>query len=153
MISIAKKYQHHGLSLEDLISEGNIGLIKAAKRFDETRGFKFITFAVWWIRQSILSAIAEHTRTISLPRNNINLLTSINRTAAELENQLERHPTNTELTECLGVIPDRISEALYRARKTISYDTSLSAEGNFPLVEALGNGEQNIEDQLQIESE
>lgn len=153
VVSIAKKYQYQGLPLGDLISEGNIGLVKAAKLFDETKGFKFISFAVWWIRQSILAAIAEHTRMIRLPRNNINLLTKINHTASQLESQLERCPTNEELAEFIGIVTDKITEVRNYSSRTSSYDISVSHESDFPLIEMLGNGEQTMEEILMLESE
>lgn len=97
VISVAKQYQNQGISLEDLISDGNFGLIKAAKKFDNSRGFKFISYAVWWIRQSIMQAIAEHARTIRLPVNHINAINKVNRIGAKLEQELEREPTLEEL--------------------------------------------------------
>src|SRR6266853_5189623 len=96
VVSVAKQYQNKGLSLPDLINEGNLGLIKAAKRFDETRGFKFISFAVWWIRQSILQALADQSRIVRLPLNKVGSLTQIGKVFAELEQQLEREPTSAE---------------------------------------------------------
>jgi RNA polymerase primary sigma factor len=103
VVSVAKRYQNQGLPLSDLISEGNIGLVRAAHRFDETQGFKFISCAVWWIRQSILDALSEHTRMIRLPRNHVNMLTKINNQAGLLENRLERSATQEELAEFFGV--------------------------------------------------
>src|ERR1700745_1644218 len=97
VVSVAKQYQNQGLSLPDLINEGNLGLIKAAKRFDETRGFKFISYAVWWIRQSILQALAEHSRIVRLPLNKIGSINKINKPYAKLEQQLEREPTADEI--------------------------------------------------------
>src|SRR5246127_3039417 len=97
VVSVAKQYQHQGLSLSDLINEGNLGLIKAAQRFDETKGFKFISYAVWWIRQSILQALAEQARIVRLPLNKIGSINKINKTYAKLEQQLEREPTADEI--------------------------------------------------------
>lgn len=148
VISVAKKYQHQGLPLGDLISEGNIGLVKAAKRFDETRGFKFISFAVWWIRQSILSALAEHTRMMHLPRNHTNLLTKINNRSAELENQLERQPTDEELAELLEVTPEKIAYARYYSGRTASYDAPFKTGDDYLLIETLSSNDQTIEDIL-----
>lgn len=148
VVSVAKKYQHQGLPLGDLISEGNIGLVKAAKRFDETRGFKFISFAVWWIRQSILSALAEHTRMMHLPRNHTNLLTKINNRSAELENQLERQPTDEELAELLEVTPEKIAYARYYSGRTASYDAPFKTGDDYLLIETLSSNDQTIEDIL-----
>jgi len=153
VVSVAKKYQHQGLPLGDLISEGNIGLVKAVKKFDETRGFKFISFAVWWIRQSILNAIAEQTRMVRLPRNQINLLTKMNHKSAELENQLERQPSDEELAELLGIVPANVSDARYYSGRTFSYDSPVTVGSDCLLIETLSNGEQTVEDVLLEESE
>jgi len=108
VVSVAKSYQNKGFSLEDLINEGNLGLMKAAYRFDETRGFKFISYAVWWIRQSILQAIAEKTRMIRLPLNRISTLTQIEKVYSKLEQEFERSPTNEELAGVLEIESDDI---------------------------------------------
>ena len=100
VVSVAKQYQNHGLSLNDLINEGNVGLIKAGQRFDETRGFKFISYAVWWIRQSIIQALAEKTRVVRLPLNRVSSFTKIYKTQALLEQQLEREPSDEEISGC-----------------------------------------------------
>ncbi len=152
VVSVAKKYQNHGLPLSDLISEGNIGLIRAAHTFDETRGFKFISYAVWWIRQSIIAAVSEHTRILRLPRNQINLLTKLNRVSGELETQLERQPSNEELAEIMGVSVDKIRDTRYYAGRTVSYDMPVSEEGDHRLIDILDNGERIIEDELIDES-
>ena len=112
VVSVAKQYQNQGLSLPDLINEGNVGLIKAAQRFDETRGFKFISYAVWWIRQSILQALAEQARIVKLPLNKIGSINKVNRALTELEQKFEREPTIGELSETLELAPDDIKEAL-----------------------------------------
>lgn len=122
VISVAKKYQHQGLPLSDLISEGNLGLIKAAQRFDETRGFKFISFAVWWIRQSIGAAIIENARMIRLPMNKIHEITRINRAIAEIEQETQREPTTEQLAQHLQRSKEQIRDALYSAPWTFSYD-------------------------------
>ncbi|MDB5116549.1 MAG: sigA 2 [Mucilaginibacter sp.] len=122
VVSVAKKYQNQGLPLADLISEGNLGLIHAAFKFDETRGFKFISYAVWWIRQSILLAISEQSRMIRLPQNLVNILTKANKAAARLEQQQERMPTQEELADFLGERLDQVTDALYFAPNTASYD-------------------------------
>ena len=103
VVSVAKQYQNQGLSLSDLINEGNLGLIKAAQRFDETRGFKFISYAVWWIRQSILQALAEQSRIVRLPLNKVGSLNKINRAFSELEQEYEREPSSDELAELLEI--------------------------------------------------
>ena len=102
MVSVAKQYQNQGLTLQDLINEGNVGLIKAAQRFDETRGFKFISYAVWWIRQSILQAVAEQARTIRLPLNQVGAVSKLKKTAAMLEQEYQRKPSITELANELA---------------------------------------------------
>lgn len=101
VVSVAKQYQHNGLTLNDLINEGNVGLVKAAQKFDETKGFKFISYAVWWIRQSIMQALAEQSRLVRLPLNKVGSLSKINKAFSELEQQYEREPTAEELAECL----------------------------------------------------
>src|ERR1022692_143393 len=108
VVSVAKQYQNQGLSLPDLINEGNLGLIKAGQRFDETRGFKFISYAVWWIRQSILQSIAEHSRIVRLPLNKVGSLNKINKAFSALEQQFEREPSSDELAELLEISPDEV---------------------------------------------
>ncbi len=122
VVSVAKQYQHQGLSLSDLISEGNLGLIKAAQRFDETRGFKFISYAVWWIRQSILQSLAEHARIVRLPLNRIGTIRKITRAFADLEQKYEREPTPAEVAESLEMTPQEIQQALSTAHRSISMD-------------------------------
>ncbi len=118
VVSVAKQYQSQGLTLSDLINEGNLGLIKAAKRFDETRGFKFISYAVWWIRQSILQALAEQSRIVRLPLNRVGSLNKINSTLASLEQKHQREPTEDELAEVMEMTPEEIRTNLqYRGRK------------------------------------
>jgi len=128
VVSVAKKYQNRGLSMGDLINEGNLGLIRAASRFDDTKGFKFISFAVWWIRQSIMLAIAEQTRVIRLPMNLINSITKLNRITADLEQQLERHPTIDEIGEELKLGASQVAEYLDNARKCRSLDEIVNEE-------------------------
>src|ERR1022692_4000403 len=108
VVSVAKQYQNQGLTLPDLINEGNLGLIKAAQRFDETRGFKFISYAVWWIRQSILQALAEQSRIVRLPLNKVGSLNKINKAFSALEQQFEREPSSDELAELLEISPDEV---------------------------------------------
>src|SRR4028119_900057 len=109
VVSVAKQYQHQGLSLSDLINEGNLGLIKAAQRFDETKGFKFISYAVWWIRQSILQALAEQARIVRLPLNKVGLTNRIQKAFSQLEQEFEREPSAEELAELLGMDTEEIS--------------------------------------------
>src|SRR3978361_1005784 len=108
VVSVAKQYQNQGLTLGDLINEGNLGLIKAAKRFDETKGFKFISYAVWWIRQSILQAIADQARIVRLPLNKVGAINKINKTMSKLEQDLEREPSYNELSDALDMLPQDI---------------------------------------------
>lgn len=128
VVSVSKQYQNQGLTLPDLINEGNLGLIKAAQRFDETRGFKFISYAVWWIRQSILQAIAEQARIVRLPLNKIGSINKINRAFAKLEQQFERAPTVEELAECLDMTHEEIQQSLENAARAVSMDAPLSKE-------------------------
>lgn len=137
VISVAKKYQHMGLPLGDLISEGNLGLVEAAKRFDETKGFKFISYAVWWIRQRILMALAEQTRMVRLPMNHINLLTKMNRVTDELEAVLERQPTDEELAQLMETDVQKIEDARYYSGHTASYDASFQHGEEYPPLERL----------------
>ena len=122
VVSVAKQYQNQGLSLPDLINEGNIGLIKAAEKFDETRGFKFISYAVWWIRQSILQALAEQSRNIRLPLNQVGLLNKISKESALFEQLHERRPTADELSDILDIPAEKIEEAMSHSGSSISVD-------------------------------
>lgn len=128
VISVAKQYQSQGLSLADLISEGNVGLIKAAKRFDETRGFKFISYAVWWIRQSIMQAILEQTRLVRLPLNRVSTMKKISKASSYLEQQYEREPSNNELAEYLDIKEDLISENDKIKNRQVSFDMPFSLD-------------------------
>lgn len=125
VVSVAKQYQNQGLSLPDLINEGNVGLIKAAKRFDEKRGFKFISYAVWWIRQSILQALAEQARIVRLPLNKIGTINKINRAFSELEQQLERPPSAEELAEFLDVSVNDVRQSVQNTGRHVSMDAPL----------------------------
>lgn len=125
VVSVSKQYQNQGLDLPDLINEGNIGLIKAAERFDETRGFKFISYAVWWIRQSILQALAEQARIVRLPLNKIGNINKINRAFTELEQRHERPPSVEELAEHLECTEDEVRQALANNSRHMSMDASL----------------------------
>ncbi|HPD96019.1 MAG: sigma-70 family RNA polymerase sigma factor [Bacteroidales bacterium] len=128
VVSVAKQYQNQGLSLPDLINEGNVGLIKAAQRFDETRGFKFISYAVWWIRQSILQALAEQARIVKLPLNKIGSINKVNRALTELEQKFEREPTIDELSQALELAPEDIKEALRSNGRHISMDAPITQD-------------------------
>ncbi len=125
VVSVAKQYQNQGLSLPDLINEGNLGLIKAAQRFDETRGFKFISYAVWWIRQSILQALAEQSRIVRLPLNKIGSINKINKTYAKLEQEFEREPNAEEIAEVLEITEAEVKESMKNAGRHISMDAPL----------------------------
>lgn len=125
VVSVAKQYQNQGLTLGDLINEGNLGLIKAAKRFDETRGFKFISYAVWWIRQSILQALAEQSRIVRLPLNRVGSISKINQAYAILEQELGREPTAEELSEITEIDPDEISKTMKNAKRHVSIDAPM----------------------------
>lgn len=133
VVSVAKRYEHYGLPLCDLISEGNLGLIKAAKRFDETRGFKFISFAVWWIRQSIMEAIVLNARIIRLPLNKVGEITKINKAFAAVEQLTQRPPSLAQVAEYLGMPIEKLSGALSVAPWTKSLDAPLDVEGVFSL--------------------
>lgn len=125
VISVSKQYQNQGLSLADIINEGNFGLIKAAERFDETRGFKFICYAVWWIRQAIMQALAENSRIVRLPLNRISLNYKITKSIAELEQKYEREPTILEIAQALELTPTDVTIAIRNARRYISMDAPL----------------------------
>lgn len=128
VVSVAKQYQNQGMSLPDLINEGNMGLIKAAERFDETRGFKFISYAVWWIRQSILQALAEQARIVRLPLNKIGTINKINRAYSELEQKLERPPSAEEMAEFLDVSVQDVRNSIQNSGRHVSMDAPLVAD-------------------------
>jgi RNA polymerase primary sigma factor len=127
VVSVSKQYQNQGLSLPDLINEGNLGLIKAAQRFDETRGFKFISYAVWWIRQSILQALAEQSRIVRLPLNKIGAINKINKTLSKLEQDLEREPSYDELSQVIDMLPKDIYETMRNNNRHLSMDAPLTS--------------------------
>ena len=122
VVSVAKQYQNQGLGLSDLINEGNLGLIKAAEKFDETRGFKFISYAVWWIRQSILQALAEQSRMVHLPLNQVGMLNKISKAVARFEQEHERRPSAEELAEELDIPAEKVAEAMKQSGKHLSMD-------------------------------
>jgi RNA polymerase primary sigma factor len=128
VVSVAKQYQNQGMSLPDLINEGNLGLIKAAQRFDETRGFKFISYAVWWIRQAILQALAEQARIVRLPVNKIGSINKINKAFARLEQEYEREPSSQEIADVLQIAPDEVKEVLKSNGRAVSMDAPISSE-------------------------
>lgn len=128
VVSVAKQYQNQGLSLQDLIDEGNLGLVKAAQRFDETRGFKFISYAVWWIRQSILQAVAEQARIIRLPMNQVGALAKVKKAVALLEQKLERRPTLKEIAEEVNMPEDKVDQLLSLNSRAVSTDAPLDDE-------------------------
>jgi RNA polymerase primary sigma factor len=140
VVSVAKQYQNQGLTLPDLINEGNLGLIKAAQKFDETRGFKFISYAVWWIRQSILQALAEQARIVRLPLNQVGSLNKINKAFSRLEQEFERQPSAEELAEALEVPEDKIKESLNVSGRHVSMDAPLSSsEDGGTLMDVMAN--------------
>lgn len=139
VVSVAKQYQNQGLSLPDLINEGNVGLIKAAQRFDETRGFKFISYAVWWIRQSILQALAEQARIVRLPLNKVGLTNRIQKAFSALEQQYEREPSAEELAELLDMDTEEVAATLGINARHVSMDTPISEGEDGTLLDLLEN--------------
>ena len=139
VVSVAKQYQNQGLSLGDLINEGNLGLIKAAQRFDETRGFKFISYAVWWIRQSILQALAEQSRIVRLPLNRVGSLNKISKTFSELEQKFEREPTPEELAEVLEISTGEVVDTLKISGRRVSMDAPFVQGEENSLLDVLEN--------------
>ncbi len=139
VVSVAKQYQNQGLSLQDLINEGNIGLIKAAQKFDETRGFKFISYAVWWIRQSILQALAEQSRIVRLPLNQVGSVNKINKVLSKFEQENERRPSVAELAEELNIEEDKISEVLRVSGRQVSVDAPFQDGEENCLLDVLTN--------------
>ncbi len=139
VVSVSKQYQNQGLSLPDLINEGNVGLIKAAQRFDETRGFKFISYAVWWIRQSILQSLAEQARIVRLPLNKIGSLNKINKVFSELEQQYEREPSINEIAEALELSPRDVKESMINSGRHISMDAPIATDEETSMYDVLLN--------------
>jgi RNA polymerase primary sigma factor len=158
VVSVAKQYQNQGLSLPDLINEGNLGLIKAAQRFDETRGFKFISYAVWWIRQSILQALAEQSRIVRLPLNKVGLTNRIQKAFSLLEQEFEREPSAEELAEVLELDIEEVSSTLNISARHVSMDTPLSEGEDNTLLDVMENpnaerAETNIEHKESLKME
>lgn len=141
VVSVAKQYQNQGLSLPDLINEGNLGLIKAARRFDETRGFKFISYAVWWIRQSILQALAEQSRIVRLPLNQVGSLNKINKAYSKLEQQFEREPSAEELADILDLPIDKVSDTMKVSGRHVSMDAPFANGEESSLLDVLVNSD------------
>jgi RNA polymerase primary sigma factor len=153
VVSVAKQYQNQGLSLPDLINEGNLGLIKAARRFDETRGFKFISYAVWWIRQSILQALAEQARIVRLPLNQVGSLNKINKAFSKLEQEFERTPSAEELADILDIAEDKVADTLRVSGRHISMDAPFVQGEENTLLDVLVNGDSpRADNSLIIES-
>ncbi|TAE13884.1 MAG: RNA polymerase sigma factor RpoD/SigA [Bacteroidetes bacterium] len=147
VVSVAKQYQNQGLALGDLINEGNLGLIKAAQRFDETRGFKFISYAVWWIRQSILQALAEQSRIVRLPLNRVSALNKLSRTFSQLEQEFEREPSAEELAEVLDITQSEVLDTIRISSRHISVDAPLSnSEDGGTLLELMEDDGKQIPD-------
>ncbi len=146
VVSVAKQYQNQGLSLPDLINEGNLGLIKAAEKFDETRGFKFISYAVWWIRQSILQALAEQSRIVRLPLNQVGSLNKINKALSKFEQEHERQPSNEELSEMIDVPKDKISDTLRVSGRHVSVDAPFVEGEDNSLLDVLPNDDSPMAD-------
>jgi RNA polymerase primary sigma factor len=158
VVSVAKQYQNQGLTLPDLINEGNLGLIKAAQRFDETRGFKFISYAVWWIRQSILQALAEQSRIVRLPLNKVGLTNRIQKAYSQLEQEFEREPSAEELAEMLELDIEEVSSTLGIGGRHVSVDTPLNEGEESTLLDILENpnaerAELNIEHKESLKQE
>jgi RNA polymerase primary sigma factor len=141
VVSVAKQYQNQGLSLGDLINEGNLGLIKAASRFDETRGFKFISYAVWWIRQSILQALAEQSRVVRLPLNRVGALNKIGKALSSLEQEFEREPSAHEIADKVEMTPYEVSDTLKISGKHVSLDAPFNQDEESRLLDVLENEE------------
>ena len=147
VVSVAKQYQNQGLSLPDLINEGNLGLIRAAKKFDETRGFKFISYAVWWIRQSILQALAEQSRIVRLPLNQVGSLNKITKELSKFEQENERRPSPEELAERLGMPVDKVADTLKVSGRHISVDAPFAEGEENSLLDVLTNDDSPLTDQ------
>lgn len=153
VVSVAKQYQHQGLSLPDLINEGNIGLIKAAEKFDDTRGFKFISYAVWWIRQSIMQALADQSRLVRLPLNQVGSVNKINKISNKFEQEFERKPSIAEIAEEINLSQERVSDAIKGNNRHVSMDAPLTDGNDNGLADLLqGNDGQDIDTHLLLES-
>ena len=153
VVSVAKQYQNHGLTLGDLVNEGNLGLIKAAQRFDETRGFKFISYAVWWIRQSIMQALAEQSRIVRLPLNRVGTLNKISKTFSDLEQKFQREPSPEELAEVLDISTEEVSDTMKISGRHVSMDAPFAQGEENGLLDVLENDSEGTPDsELMMES-
>lgn len=152
VVSVAKQYQNQGLSLPDLIHEGNVGLIKAAEKFDETRGFKFISYAVWWIRQSILQAIAEQSRLVRLPLNQVGSVNKITRELNKFEQEHERKPSVDEIAERVDLPEDKIADAMKANSRHVSMDAPIADGEDSSMIDFLSGDSSNTDRELAIES-
>lgn len=152
VVSVAKQYQNQGLSLPDLINEGNVGLIKAAEKFDETRGFKFISYAVWWIRQSILQAIAEQSRLVRLPLNQVGSVNKITRELNRFEQEHERKPSVDEIAERVDLPEDKIADAMKANSRHVSMDAPIADGEDSSMIDFLAGDSSNTDRELAIES-
>jgi len=153
VVSVAKQYQNQGLSLPDLINEGNLGLIKAAEKFDETRGFKFISYAVWWIRQSIMQAINEQSRVIRLPLNQVSSLTRYKKAISEFEQEYHRQPTEEELAEILELSEEKVRKTIKYTSRQVSFDAPIGDSEDGSLLEVIPNEDSpNADKKLELES-
>ena len=152
VVSVAKQYQNQGLSLPDLINEGNVGLIKAAEKFDETRGFKFISYAVWWIRQSILQAIAEQSRLVRLPLNQVGSVNMITRELNKFEQEHERKPSVDEIAERVDLPEDKIADAMKANSRHVSMDAPIADGEDSSMIDFLSGDSSNTDRELAIES-
>lgn len=152
VVSVAKQYQNQGLSLPDLINEGNVGLIKAAEKFDETRGFKFISYAVWWIRQSILQAIAEQSRLVRLPLNQVGSVNKITRELNKFEQEHERKPSVNEIAERVDLPEDKIADAMKANSRHVSMDAPIADGEDSSMIDFLSGDSSNTDRELAIES-
>lgn len=148
-ISVAKQYQNNGLPLEDLIQEANLGLCKAATLFDETRGFKFISYAVWWIRQYILLALSNHSRNIRIPANQVSVINKINKKISSFEQEHNRKPTSSEISELMDMPKERVEELTQSAIRSVSLDTSINDDENSTLLDVIP-GEEPVDNSIDL---
>jgi RNA polymerase primary sigma factor len=152
VVSVAKQYQNQGLTLGDLINEGNVGLVKAAMRFDETRGFKFISYAVWWIRQCILQALAEQSRVVRLPLNRVSTLNKLNRTFSSLEQKFQRDPSPEEIAEVMEIAPEEIFETVQMGNRQVSIDAPFRSGEDGDMLDILEDESEESPDSMLIHS-
>jgi len=146
VVSVAKQYQNQGLSLPDLINEGNVGLLKAAKRFDETKGFKFISYAVWWIRQSILAAIVEYSRLVRLPINKVNTYNKLNAAVTNFNQQFEREPSEAELADLLDIKVEEVAKMMSGGRRHLSTDAPVADDSEATMLDLFVDNEEDRPD-------